>query len=308
MPGLVFRDVDRYWQGNDYKDIPARPAKGDKPARPAESHHVSMTSVAVETEPPFALIYMTHMNIDFDGAGNAYGPDNLEPLDYLVNAGLPTPTNQVDRAGMIRAPDGARVKVDPRQPDKQGYLPVIQQAGPFAGYDVSTTSKRKPDPDASTSQYQQSYYLDSASVAYCALSSGIRRVGVGGVDLGIAIRLDTFKSASFNFLEGEGSDSNAVGECSYKVFLDTGGTPKRKGDPWPNNNFPTCFVVFPGSKYCPLLKLPFVDNPSDFATFIALQGQVDAAVRGTSGLARFNDWVAKGRTSTPASYDAIFPR
>ena len=70
-------------------------------------------------------------------------------------------------------------------------------------------------------------------------------MGVGGGDLRIAIRLDTFKSASFNFLEGEGSDSNAVGECSYKVFLDTGGTPKRKGDPWPNNNFRPASWFFP---------------------------------------------------------------
>jgi len=318
MPGLVFRNVDRYWQGNDYKDIPAKPAEGSKPAKPAEHHRVSMTSVAVGTEePPFALIFMTHMNIDFDGAGNAYGPDNLEPLDYLVNAGqkthyyglmsvLPTAGNPVDKNGMIKAPDGTRVKVDPREPDKEGYLPVVQQTGPFAGYYVSTTSKRNRDPGASNSQYEQSYYLDSASVAYCALSSGIRREGVGGGDLGLAIRLDTFRSASFNFLEGEGSNSNAVGECSYRVFLDIGGEPKKKSDAWAKNNFSTCFVVFPGSKYCPLLRLAFADNADDFAAFVALQGQADAVARGTSGLAKFNDWVAKGRTSKPANYDAIF--
>jgi hypothetical protein len=86
MPELAFKNVDKYWQGNDYKNIPERPATKDRPARPAEYHHVSMTSVALGKEPPFALIFMTHMNLDFDGAGNACGPDNLEPLDYLKNA------------------------------------------------------------------------------------------------------------------------------------------------------------------------------------------------------------------------------
>ncbi len=188
-----------------------------------------MTSVAMGTqEPPFALIYMTHMNIDFDGAGNCYGPDNLDPLDHMVNAGKkmhyfgvmsvkPTPENPVDRNGMIRAPDGTRVKVDPNQPDSQGFLPVVQQTGPFAGYYVSTTSKRNRDPDASRSQYEQSHYLDSASVAYCALSSGIQREGVYGGNFGVAIRLDTFRSASFNFLEGEGSNSNAVGVANERT-------------------------------------------------------------------------------------------
>jgi hypothetical protein len=47
--------------------------KDGKVIKPAVSRHVSMTSVAVGKELPFALIFMTHMNIDFDGAANAYG-------------------------------------------------------------------------------------------------------------------------------------------------------------------------------------------------------------------------------------------
>jgi hypothetical protein len=201
------------------------------------------------------------------------------------------------------------VKVDPDQPDSQGYLPVIQQAGPYAGYYVSATSKRNRDPGASKSRYEQSYYLDSAAVPYCALSSGIQRKGINGGNFGFAIRLDSFRTASFNFLDGEGSTSGteayAVGECSYKVFLDIGGVPKRRNDPWPNNNFPTCFVVFPGFNFSPLGRLAFADNANDFAAFIALQGQADAAMRGASGLPKFNDWVARGRTRTPDNYDQI---
>jgi hypothetical protein len=318
MPELVFRNVDHHWQGNDYKDIPAVPAKNGKPARPKQEHQVSMTSVTLGTEErPFALIFMTHMNIDFDGAGNAYGPDHLNPLDHINNAGKkahyygvasvkPTPANPVDDNGMIKARDGTRVKVDPNQPDKCGCLPVVQQTGKFAGYYVSTTSRRSRAAGASRSEYEQSHYIDSASVAYSALSGGLHREGVGGGDLGLAIRLDNFRTTCFNFLAGEGAkNSYAVGECSYKVFLDIGGKPK-KTHAYANNNFPTCFVVFPGSKYFPHMNIALADNSDDFAAFIALQGQVDAVTRGASGLARFSEWVASGRASQPAHSDAIY--
>lgn len=315
MTGLVFKNVDdRRWQGNDYKDIKAVTDKDGKVIKPAVSRHVSMTSVAVGKELPFALIFMTHMNIDFDGAANAYGPDDKEPLDYLVNGGkgthyyglmsiLPTTKNPVDKNGMINAPDGTRVKVDKRYPDSQGYLPVVQQSGTYAGYFVSTTSKTNPD--GSPSLYEQSHYLDSTSVPYCALSSGLKSKGIRGGDFGLAIRLDTFATASFAFLGGEGSKSNAVGECSYKVFLDIGGTPKKRSDPWPDNNFPTCFVLCPRSTGSNLLRAAFAENSGDLAAFIALQAQVDATARGTSGLSKFNKWVADGRKDKPPKYHAI---
>jgi hypothetical protein len=315
MPELVFRNVDHHWQGNDYKDKPKTAT------RPAETHQVSMTSVALGTEPPFALIFMTHMNLDYDGAGNAYGPDDLNPLDNLGDAindktghyvGLmsvkPTPRNQVDKDGMINADDGTRVKVNPNKPDKCGCLPVINQKDPYRGYYVSATSKTNPDPSASTSRYEQSHYLDSAAVAYGVVHSGLEREGVGDGDLGIAIRLDNFRTATFNFIAGEGGSGKTydVGECSYKVFLDIGGRPKRRNEIYANNNFPTCFVVCPGSKYFPHMNIALADNPDDFAAFIALQGQVDAATPGESGLARFNEWVAGGRTKLPAHFDTIY--
>jgi hypothetical protein len=302
MANLVFSNIDQQWRGNDYR-------------------HVSMTSVALGTESPFALIFMTHMNLDFDGAPNAYGPDNLDPLDTLDHAGQdthyygvmsvkPTPQNPVDESGMINAPDkpGLRVKVDPDQPDARGYLPVVQQTGKFKGYYVSTTSKGSRARGASTSKYEQSHYLDSGSVAYGVPHTGIGREGVGDGDLGIAIRLDNFRTASFSFLGGEGGSGKTyhLGECSYKVFLDIGGRPKKKTQRYANNNFPTCFVVCPGKKYFPHTNIALADNPGDFAAFIALQGQADAAARGTSGLVRFNEWVAGGRANPPAHSDAIY--
>lgn len=315
MPELSFNNVDVYWQGNDYKNVAARPAKAGKPAQPAVYRHVSMTSVAIDKGKPFALIFMTHMNIDFDGASNAYGPKEKNPLDYLNDAKdenglyvglmslLPTAANPVDAQGMMKAPTGAKVKVDKRYPDRAGKIPVLQQTGDTAGYFVSTTSKTNPGGSASI--FEQSHYLDSATVPYCALSTGIARQGVGGGDFGVALRLDSFLTADFAFLSGEGSHSNKVGECSYKVFLDIGGKPKKPADPWPDNNFPTLFVVCPGSATSSLATAARADHPGDLAAFIALQGDADARARGASGVAAFNKWKADGRTTKPAAYNSV---
>jgi hypothetical protein len=307
MADLVFKPVKGYWQGNDYKDIPGKPAKDGKPARPPVYKHVSITSVALGTAVPFALIFMSHMNVDMDGAGNAYGPDDMDPLDSLLDAGqathyyglmsvLPTAKNQPDKNGMITAPGGVRVKVDPRFPDAQGYLPVVQQTGPYAGYFVSTTSKTNPT--GSRSLYEQSHYLDAASVPYYAVSGGIQAQGFGDGNFGLAIRLDTFDTASFTALGGEGNSASTdlrVGECSYRVFLDIGGQPKKRTDPWPDNNFPTCFVLCPRSDVSALGQANLADNPRDLAAFIALQAKTNATSQGASAVDAFNTWVAKGR-------------
>jgi len=316
MAELLFNNVEGYWQGNDYKNMPPKPATPNRPAQPAVYKHVSMTSVAVSTaNAPFALIFMSHMNVDMDGAGNAYGPDEKDALDYLEDAGrsthyygvmsvLPTASNPVDQNGMITTPDtGERVKVDPRYPDQLGYLPVVQPTGDYAGYFVSTTSKRNPN--GSPSLYQQSHYLDAASVPYYALSGGIRRQGFTDGNFGFAIRLDSFDTSSFAALGGEGNDSLAVGECSYSVFLNIRGRPKRRRDPWPDNNFPTCFVLCPRSNVSSLYQANNTDNERDLAAFIALQAQVDARFQGTSGLDAYHAWVAQGRKVDPPNIDAI---
>jgi hypothetical protein len=316
MAELVFKRVEGYWQGNDYKYIPEVPAKGNKPAQPAVDRRVSLTSVAVGTDLPFALIFMTHMNVDMDGAGNAYGPIELDPLDYLADAGQPdhyygvmsvkpTAANPVDQNGMITAPDtgGLRVKVDRRYPDAQGYLPVVQQTGPYAGYFVSTTSKTNPN--GSHSLYDQTHYLDANTVSYYALSGGIKGQGFTNGNFGLAIRLDRFDTASFSALGGEGNASGAVGECSYKVFLDIGGQPKKRTDPWADNNFLTCFVLCPRSDVSALQKAVTTDNARDLAAFIALQAKVDDRSGRNLGLDAYNSWVANGRKDDPPKTDPI---
>jgi hypothetical protein len=169
----------------------------------------------------------------------------------------------------------------------------------------ATTILRLHNPSGSPSIYEQSHYLDSSAVAYCALSGGLHRAGVGGNDFGLALRHDTFRQTSFAFLSGEGANNHKVGECSYKVFLDIGGTPKTSAQRYANNNFLTTFIVFPGSQTSQLTKISLADNAEDFAVFVALQAQIDARSRGSSGLSAFHRYVSGGRKAKPTNYDSV---
>jgi hypothetical protein len=262
------------------------------------------------------LVYMTHMNIDFDGAPNAYGPPSKNPLDSLHDAGRDDP--RTGYYGLIAVgpnevvpgdkhkrliKDVYHLKLDEHYPDTKDRCPVVQQTGPYAGFYVSATAKHNPS--GSSSIYEQSHYLDSSAVAYCALSGGLHRTGVGGNDFGLALRHDNYRQASFAFLSGEGANNHKVGECSYKVFLDIGGTPKTSAERYANNNFPTTFIVFPGSRTSQLIKISLADNPEDFAVFVALQAQIDARSRGGSGLPVFHKYVAGGRKTKPMNYESV---
>ena len=311
MPELTFKSVPGSWKGNDYKSV-------------------SMTSISIGDSRPCAFIFMTHMNADFDGAPNAYGPEDKQPLDSLPNAGRwakngyyglvavgPNEVLEWNPKKLIK--DAYHLELDERYPDKAPYpapnskteigrCPVVQKTGPYKGYFVSATSRRNPH--GSKSRYEQSHYLDSSTVPFCALSYDLEQQGVRDANLGIALRHDTYRTASFNFLGGEGhkkgSDkAGAVGECSYKVFLDIGGKPKRADQKYLNNNFLTSFIAFPGSAMSQLARIALADNGEDFAVFMALQAEADAKARGSSGLAAFNKYKAEGRTSKPSGYARV---
>ena len=289
MPQLQFSNLNGSWKGNDYKTV-------------------SITSVSMNGGRPLAFVFMTHMNADFDGAPNAYGPPEKNPLDSLDNAGRWAANGYYGLMSVNPNKPVKGVKLDERFPDSQGKCPVVQQTGPYAGFYVSTTAKRAPG--GSPSQYEQSHYIDSGSIPFCALSYGLFSKGVGDGDLGVALRLDKYKHAEFHFMGGEGhakgtSGAGAVGECSYKVFLDIGGTPKTAAQKYVNNNFSTIFLVFPGSKNSTLSVLSIADFSEDLAAFMAIQAQVDNASRGKSGIAAFQQYVAGGRKNKPGSFASI---
>jgi hypothetical protein len=154
MAELQFAGVAGKWEGNDYPTV-------------------SMTSVSVGKELRSALVYMTHMNVDFDGSPNVYGPQELSPLDSLEDAGrygengyyglMAVGPKEIQPGDPKRRliKDVHNLKLDLRYPDTaNGRCPVVQKTGPYAGYFVSTTSKRNPT--GSTSQYELSHYRDSS--------------------------------------------------------------------------------------------------------------------------------------------------
>jgi len=299
MPDLTFSNVPGSWHGNDYK-------------------RVSMTSVKAGSGPVVALIYMTHMNLDFDGAPNAYGPPEKQPLDCLANAGQHDDNGYYGVMSVnphatvhgIKPPvlvkNYYHLKLDERFPDRFGRCPVVQQTGTYAGYYVSTTASST----GSRTIYDQEHYHDSLNIPFCALSYNLSTKGVGDQDFGIAIRHDSYRQASFHFMAGEGHaagtpGAGAVGECSYKVFLDIGGADTARCGVYANNNFSTTFVVFPGSRDSRLRELSAADNSEDLAVFLALQAEVDARSRGDSGVPAFKKYLAGGRTTKPRAYDNV---
>lgn len=294
---LKFKDVPGSWDGNDYPSV-------------------SMTSVSVGQGNPIALICMTHMNVDFDGAPNAYGPPDKETLDSLYDAGQTEgyygimsvhPTK--DRIGNVPIKDAFNLQLDsnPAVADVNGRQPVIQKSGKYKGWYVSTTALIA---DAKATKYEQSHYVDSSAVAFHALSYKLSTLGVGGGDFGIAYRPDVGKSASFVVMEGEGHKKGTggqwrVGECSYRVFLDIGFPPKTSKQKYANNNFATGFLYFPGSSRSPLQLISLCENAWDLVAFIGLQAQIDISHRGASGLPAYRKWMADGRKSKIPNADAI---
>src|SRR6185369_3114700 len=126
MKELKFATVPGSWHGNDYKKV-------------------AMTSVSLESGAPLALIFMTHMSIDYDGTGKAYGPANKCPLDSLYNAGWKDPDKGyygVKAYHPNKAPKGVELaKPHDYYADAFGRVPVVQTSGPYKDYFISVTSK-----------------------------------------------------------------------------------------------------------------------------------------------------------------------
>ncbi len=310
MADLDFKLLGGSWHGNDLKSV--------------EVVKISGTGVT-------ALLYTCFVNIDYDGAGNAYGPLEKETLDGLGNAGYPRwyyglvsvhPQARLwdmnDRSlkefkigtkGPI-VKDHYKLQLDVRYPDSMGRLPVVQQTGPYKGYFISATSHRKKGSPI----YEQSSYVDASSVPFGALSGELSRIG--GVrlnDLGLAIRHSTQKQSAFHFADmgsTAGDAKTAVGECSYKVFLDLGGAKKVRGKT-PDNRFAVSFLVFPASGNeatdelsiaasirSQIARIAQADNSFELPLLMAFAGRADRWITGKSGLDELKASRSKAMSAT----------
>jgi hypothetical protein len=307
---LLFQTVQGPWSGNDFL-------------------RVSVTAVGfVGQSSDIAYMFTTHVNIDYDGASNAYGPPGIDPppLDKLENArpnGIWIAVKKMN-PNTLKDPKKPKSKDNPplfeslgitldlTQPDKNGDCPVIQ--GPTdksPGYYKSVSSGG----------------ADSAKVPFGALSYRLLSYGVRMHDYGLVFRHDIVKYSGFTFEDGghpaESDDKSgvlgpdgrlkddkktlegAVGEVSYKVFLNLGGTPKTPGQE-ANNNFPTSFMVFPGSRLSRMGDISMAENADDVPMFLALNAEANDRNRGSSGLDALRVWQNNGRTGArPRVYENI---
>ena len=210
---LVFDEVDGPWKGNDFPNVSV----------------VSVTFGSIL----HAYVFLTHMNIDFDGAPNAYGPPEKETLDTLDHAGQnrryyglvaikPDETVEINvpQKGKQKqsVKDLYNLKLDERFPDSQGRVPVVQHGGEFDDYFISITS-RATRSLAGANQFQQSTYINSAKVPYGALSKRLQDKGVDFGNYAVAIRHDNGRMAGFVMMDGghtSGRDVGSLGEVSYR--------------------------------------------------------------------------------------------
>lgn len=251
-----------------------------------------------------AFVWMSNVNIDYDGSPTAYGPPGKITDDFLVNAG-PGAENgwfgvkslKPKVAADLRngPPKRIRPLVDDKNApmDRFGRYPVVQQEGePNPGHYVSSTSVPA---DTNFEEWDQRRWVNSKTYPYGAISGKLRdNGGVTLNDFGLAIRLDRFDTHSgFCFKDSGGDKSWAVGECSEKVFWDLGGVGR-------DNNFRNVFLVFPNSKRYDgniqsgigqfLRMFSLADNRDDLPMLLAYCGM---AGKGGSGYQLWMDYQKK---------------
>lgn len=143
-----------------------------------------------------AVLFESGMEVDADGAPNAYGPGDIG-LDYTANA-----RNGQAWAGVATDTDGN---------------PVTQKTGPYQGYYVSTTSLQSAGGNPSN----PSTYVDATKISYIALPPEfVKQFGIVLGDLALIMNQANGRSAYAIYADvgphgkiGEGSVAlaNALG-------------------------------------------------------------------------------------------------
>jgi hypothetical protein len=174
---------------------------------------------------------VTRMNIDADGAPNAYHPED-RGLDALVNAGHP---DHGWRNVLVADPD------DPS-------VPYRQKSGEYQGYFVSKTSLQ----NRNLAETDVHCYVNAAAVPYLVFPGKFRLMkGTGDYgDLVMARRLTTGQVTGAIVADGGPQDA-PLGEVSIALATRLGGknVNPRTGAGAPKGPF--VYVVFPKSKAQP---------------------------------------------------------
>lgn len=177
-----------------------------------------------------AFFYKTDMQIDADGAVDAYHPEN-EGIDYLGNAGTPG--------------NWWALVTDNGESDGE---PIIQgRTDPRPGYYVSTTSLE----DTSKIRTDPRRYVDSSSVPYIVLP-GRQTIWDTGVKLGdfVAVYNGSNGKLSLGIFADTGPREK-LGEGSVALARALGHEPVIRGKIRAGIDEDLLYVVFPGSRKKP---------------------------------------------------------
>jgi hypothetical protein len=163
-----------------------------------------------------ALTYSSGLQIDADGAPNAYGPDG-KGLDHLANAGKP------GNWWGVATQDGA---------------PVVQSASdPFPGFYVSTTALE----DRRFKAGDPRRYVDSSRVPYVVLPPQLLKEAKLG-DFAVVINEQNGRVAFALVADVGPRDKLGEGSMALAAALGIDSDPKRGG-----TRAKIRYVIFPGS-------------------------------------------------------------
>lgn len=166
-----------------------------------------------------AVLFRAGMDIDADGAPNAYGPDN-RGLDFTINA-----KNGSKFVGVITGPDGK---------------PVVQQSGPFKGFYVSPTSLHAVGGNTS----DPSTYVDATQISYIALPPEfVKRFDVVLGDLAVVTNRENGRSSFAIYADVGPHGKIGEGSVALANALGLNGNPRRGG----TKRQVVTYLVFPGS-------------------------------------------------------------
>jgi hypothetical protein len=118
-----------------------------------------------------AVLFRAGMEVDVDGAPNAYGPDN-SGLDFTANA-----KDGSKFVGVVTDAEGK---------------PVIQESGAFKGFYVSTTSLHA----AHANERDPATYVDATKISYIVLPPEMaKQFGIVLGDLAVVTNQESGKSS-----------------------------------------------------------------------------------------------------------------
>lgn len=194
----------------------------------------------------------TRMEIDADGAPNAYHPNDHSGLDDPRNAGFP---NGGWRHVLV---------ADPADPGK----PFVQPSGPNAGFFVSMTALQGAGPVTDPKKY-----VDAAGIPYLVFPKtfhDIKDTGTTG-DFVMAKNLNNGRTSS-GIVADIGPADHPLGEVSMAMVTALGGTNPnpRNGAGKPPGTFR--YVVFPRSRKTPRWPLTAAQIDQEAQTLLAAAG------------------------------------